>query len=204
MTQSGIDIITTKQCIRKHQRSRVVTVPFLIYDQKSYLASSIYSIYILSAQETIIPVHVKIKDVDTIIFTSSKHFIEQKKRILILNSLLKIEYRITRITIINANESSQYLNINMSFSTNSFPSLTSISLSLLPIQQIETYARHNLKCHTYHEQYTSNKQLFEYLYESDHYGKHIINVSFQQLELDMLEKIKQQIESLLIIYIVKF
>ncbi|CAF1427366.1 unnamed protein product [Rotaria sordida] len=175
MTQNGIYIITSKQCIRKHQRSHVVTVPFLIYDQKSYLASSIYSIYILSAQETIIPVHAKIKD-----------------------------YRITRITIINANESSQYLNINMSFSTNSFPSLTSISLSLLPIQQIETYARHNLKCHTYHEQYISNKQLFEYLYESDHYAKHIINVSFQQLELDMLEKIKQQIESLLIIYIVKF
>ncbi|CAF4286324.1 unnamed protein product, partial [Rotaria sordida] len=77
----------------------------------------------------------------------------------------------------------------MSFSTNSFPSLTSISLSLLPIQQIETYARHNLKCHTYHEQYTSNKQLFEYLYESDHYGKHIINSNFDTFKITTINSI---------------
>ncbi|CAF2846048.1 unnamed protein product, partial [Rotaria sp. Silwood2] len=170
ITQNCIDIITTKKCIRKQLGSYGVTVPFSTYYQESYLVSPIYPIRILPEQQIIVPVRVKIKNADTVIFTPSKSLIE-KKRILIPHSLLKIEDGITRITMINANDSPQYINTNMIIGTISFPSLTSISLPLLPTQQVKTYTEPDLECRICYRKYKSKNQLFEHLYQTGHYTK---------------------------------
>ncbi|CAF4627290.1 unnamed protein product, partial [Rotaria socialis] len=56
----------------------------------------------------------------------------EKKRLLIPHALLKVEDGVSWITMINANESSQYINTNVILGTISFPPLASISLPLLP------------------------------------------------------------------------
>ncbi|CAF4709190.1 unnamed protein product, partial [Rotaria socialis] len=53
--------------------------------------------------------------------------------------------------MINANESSQYINTNVILGTISFPPLASISLPLLPSQKIERYTTPDIKCRACHE-----------------------------------------------------
>ncbi|CAF1562759.1 unnamed protein product, partial [Adineta steineri] len=142
--QNRIDIINTKQCISKRQGSYVVTVPFLIYEDEAYQVLPVHRIHLLPEQNIIIPVRVKIKNADTVIFTPSNDLIG-KKRLLIPHALLKVEDGISWITMINANESSQYINTNVILGTISFPPLASISLSLLPSQKIERYTTPDIK-----------------------------------------------------------
>jgi hypothetical protein len=100
--QNGIDIITTKQCIRKRQQSHTAIVPFSTYDQENYSILPIYPVHILPEQEVKIPVRVQIKNADTVIFTPSEDFME-KRRILIQHALLKIENDVTWITLRSSN-----------------------------------------------------------------------------------------------------
>ncbi|CAF4851479.1 unnamed protein product [Rotaria sp. Silwood1] len=193
ITQNGIDIITTKKCISKRLGSYVATVPFSTYNQESYPVSPIYPIRILPEQQIIIPVRVKIKNADTVIFTPSKAIIE-KKGIFIPHSLLKITDGVTRITMINANDSPQYLNTNMIIGTISFPSLTSISLPLLPTQQVKTYVEPDFKCRICYEKYKSKKQLFEHLHQTGHYSEREANGPLKQLPPAVLENIKILVE----------
>jgi len=177
--QNGIDIITTKQCIRKRRGLYVVTVPFSTYDQETYTVSSIHHIHILPEQEMMIPVRVRIKNADTVVFTPSENIIA-KKGILIPHALLKIEGGLTWITIMNANESSQYLNTKMILGTVSFPTATSISLPLLPTQQVTVHTTNDFKCRICSQECKSKKKLFEHLHEYGHYSNGKINGLTQQ------------------------
>ncbi|CAF3474519.1 unnamed protein product [Rotaria socialis] len=86
--QNRIDIINTKQCISKRQGSYVVTVPFLIYEDEAYQVLPVHRIHLLPEQNIIIPVRVKIKNADTVIFTPSNDLIGKKK---IINTTCTIE-----------------------------------------------------------------------------------------------------------------
>ncbi len=125
-------------------QSYLLTALFSIYDQRKYPISLIRRIPVLPQQKIIISVRIKIKNSVTVIFTSSKNFME-KRRILILHSLLKIEDGITCITMINANESPQYLNTSMIIGALSLPVPTSIPLPLSSTHQIETCSVPDLK-----------------------------------------------------------
>ncbi len=77
--RNSIDIIYTKQHLRKRQGPHLVTVPFSTYDQETYVVSLIHRIKILPEEQILIPVRVPIKNADTVIFTPSKEFIEKKE-----------------------------------------------------------------------------------------------------------------------------
>ncbi|CAM4869106.1 unnamed protein product [Rotaria socialis] len=193
INQNGIGIITTKQCIRKHQGSYVVNVPFARYEQESYPVYPVYSTCVLPEQQKILPVRVEVKNADTVIFTPSQNLIE-KKKLLTPHSLLKVENGMTYITMINANQASQYLNKNMIIGTISFPSSTAISLSLLPTQNIEPHVIHDRKCRVCYEEFTSKKQLFEHLHQNGHYSIREPNGTCQQVPSHVLDKIKDLVE----------
>ncbi|CAF3952238.1 unnamed protein product [Rotaria sp. Silwood1] len=191
--QNGIDIITTEQNIRKRQGSHIVTVPFSTYDQEMYSVFPIQRINILPEQQMIIPVRVKIKNADTVIFTPSENII-RKKRILIPNALLKIEDGTTWITIINANETSQNINTKTILGTITFSTPSSVSLPLLPTQQVPTYTPSDLKCRVCFREHTSKKDLFEHLYQCGHYSKGEINGLTEQLPSFVFEEIKNLVQ----------
>ena len=191
--RNGIDIITTKQCILKRQGPHYVTVPFSTYDEEKYSVTPAHYIRIPPEQAMIIPVRVRMKNADTAIFTPSKDMIE-RKRILLPHALLKLENGISWITIMNANESPQCLNTRMSIGTISLPTSTSISLPLLPTQQVQPFTPSDLKCRVCHHTYSSRKELFGHLYEYGHYSTGETDRIVEQLPPSVLEKIKDLVQ----------
>jgi transposase InsO family protein len=190
--RNGIDIINTKQCIRKRQGSYVVNIPFLNYDRENYVVNPVHEISILPEQQMIIPVRVKIKNADTVIFTPSEDIIN-KKRILLPHALLKVEDGIAWITIMNANELPQKLKIKSTIGTVTFPTTASISLPLLPTQQIQQFTSSDLKCRVCHQEYSSRKELFEHLYKIGHYSRNDENGCLKQVPASVTSKIKESV-----------
>ena len=209
INQNKIDILTTKKCISKRIGFYTVNIPFSTYNEETYPVFPTYPISVLPEQGIIIPVRTKIKDADTVIFTPSKT-IAMKKGILIPHSLLKIKNGIARITMINASDSPKYINMNVILGTISFPSVTSMSLPLLPIQTTAISAERDLKCRVCYNYYKSSKELFNHLHQTGHFADQRLNGSYEQLPPDVFERIKQlvshvpnsfrrkQLESLLI------
>ena len=140
-----IDIITTKRCIRKIHGSEVIDIPFAIHDESNYVAYPMHCVQILPEQQMIIPIRIPMRNIDTVIFTPSKQFIEQT-RLLIPQAVLKVHDGMSWITMINANNSPQSLNEQMIIGTVSLPGSDHLSLSLISNHIVETIRPIDLTC----------------------------------------------------------
>ncbi len=187
-----IDIITTKRCIWKTHGSQMIDIPFVIHDEPNYAAYPMHCIEILPEQQMIIPIRVRMRNIDTAIFTPSRQFIEQTK-LLIPHALLKVQDGISWITIINVDESPQSLTEQMIIGTISLPTSYLLSLPLISNQTVEKIHSNDLTCRFCGEIYLSKKNLFKHLRTTGHYSTKRADGSMEQINLDVHQEINRMI-----------